>query len=190
MKKKGLAFGLMAVLAAAVLVLAGCGGPKAEDVIREGVTTEFDKIKNLDDSLIDEMTSEMDDEEASAFSELGIDMKDYLKSYFAGFDYEVGEIEVDEDAGTGAVQMKASCKSLERIVADFADQFQAKLSEVDPTNVTEDDLLKMGGQLFMDITDTAEMRDVEFTLSVEKDSDGNWGFADGAEDEIYEMLLG
>lgn len=190
MKKKGLAFGLIAVLAAAVLVLAGCGGPKAEDVIREGVTAEFDKIKNLDDSLIDEMTSEMDDEEASAFSELGIDMKDYLKSYFAGFDYEVGEIEVDEDAGAGTVQMKASCKSLERIVADFADQFQAKLSEVDPTNVTEDDLLKMGGQLFMDITDNAEMRDVEFTLSVEKDSDGNWGFADGAEDEIYEMLLG
>ena len=101
MKKKGFAFGLMAVLAAAVLVLAGCGGPKAEDVIREGVT-----------------------------------------------------------------------------------------AEVDPTNVTEDDLLKMGGQLFMDITDNAEMRDVEFTLSVEKDSDGNWGFADGAEDEIYEMLLG
>ena len=140
MKKKGFAFGLMAVLAAAVLVLAGCGGPKAEDVIREGVTAEFDKIKNLDDSLIDEMTSEMDSEEASAFSELGIDMKDYLKSYFAGFDYEVGEIDVDEDAGTGTVQMKASCKSLERIVADFADQFQAKLSEVDPTNVTEDDL--------------------------------------------------
>ncbi len=78
MKKKGFAFGLMAVLAAAVLVLAGCGGPKAEDVIREGVTAEFDKIKNLDDSLIDEMTSEMDSEEASAFSELGIDMKDYL----------------------------------------------------------------------------------------------------------------
>ncbi len=190
MKKKDLAFVLMAVLAAVVLVLVGCGGPKAEDVIREGVTAEFDKIKNLDDSLIDEMTSEMDSEEASAFSELGIDMKDYLKSYFAGFDYEVGEIEVDEDAGTGTVQMKASCKSLERIVADFADQFQAKLSEVDPTNVTEDDLLKMGGQLFMDITDNAEMRDVEFTLSVEKDSDGNWGFADGAEDEIYEMLLG
>ena len=30
----------------------------------------------------------------------------------------------------------------------------------------------------------------EFTLSVEKDADGNWGFADGAENEIYEMLLG
>lgn len=190
MKKRGFVFGMMAVLAAAVLVLAGCGGPKAEDVIREGVTAEFDKIKNLDDSLIDEMTSEMDDEEASAFTELGIDMKDYLKSYFAGFDYEIGEIEVDEKAGTGTVQMKASCKSLERIVTDFADQFQAKLSEVDPTNVTEDDLFKMGGQLFMDITDNAEMRDVEFTLSVEKDSDGNWGFADGVEDEIYEMLLG
>ena len=106
MKKKGFVFGLMAVLAAAVLVLAGCGGPKAEDVIREGVTAEFDKIKNLDDSLIDEMTSEMDSEEASAFTELGIDMKDYLKNYFAGFDYEVGEIEVDEDAGTGTVQMR------------------------------------------------------------------------------------
>ena len=30
MKKRGFVFGMMAVLAAAVLVLAGCGGPKAE----------------------------------------------------------------------------------------------------------------------------------------------------------------
>ena len=48
-------------------------------------------------------------------------MKDYLKSYFAGFDYEVGEIGVDVGAGTGSGAGGGGLQvGWSEVVADFA----------------------------------------------------------------------
>jgi len=95
MKKKLLLAPLMAVLVACVVVLSGCGGPSIEELITEDLTTQFDEVKNGGDDFLSGLEEASGDE----FEQLGIDPKEYAKTYLEGFDYEIGDVTVDEDKG-------------------------------------------------------------------------------------------
>lgn len=87
MKKKLLLAPLMAVLVACVVVLSGCGGPSVEELITEDLTTQFDEVKNGGDDFLSGLEEASGDE----FEQLGIDPKEYAKTYLEGFDYKIGE---------------------------------------------------------------------------------------------------
>ena len=86
MKKKLLLAPLMAVLVACVVVLSGCGGPSVEELITEDLTTQFDEVKNGGDDFLSGLEEASGDE----FEQLGIDPKEYAKTYLEGFDYKIG----------------------------------------------------------------------------------------------------
>ena len=98
MKKKLLLAPLMAALVACVVLLSGCGGPSVEELITNDLTSQFDEIKNGGDDFLAGLEEASGDE----FEQLGIDPKEYAKSYLEGFDYKIGDVTVDEDKDHGA----------------------------------------------------------------------------------------
>ena len=147
MKKKLLLAPLMAVLVACVVVLSGCGGPSIEELITEDLTTQFDEVKNGGDDFLSGLEEASGDE----FEQLGIDPKEYAKTYLEGFDYEIGDVTVDEDKGVATAEVSITCKSMNKIVEDFSTQYQEKVAALD-TVPSDDELYKMAGQVMVDVT--------------------------------------
>lgn len=79
-EKKLLLAPLMAVLVACVVLLSGCGGPSVEELITKDLTTQFDEVKNGGDDFLSGLEEASGDE----FEQLGIDPKEYAKSYLEG----------------------------------------------------------------------------------------------------------
>ena len=147
MKKKLLLAPLMAVLVACVVVLSGCGGPSVEELITEDLTTQFDEVKNGGDDFLSGLEEASGDE----FEQLGIDPKEYAKTYLEGFDYKIGDVTVDEDKGVATAEVSITCKSMNKIVEDFSTQYQEKVAALD-TVPSDDELYKMAGQVLVDVT--------------------------------------
>ena len=172
MKKKLLLAPLMAVLVACVVVLSGCGGPSIEELITEDLTTQFDEVKNGGDE----------------FEQLGIDSKEYAKSYLEGFDYKIGDVTVDEDKGVATAEVSITCKSMNKIVEDFSTQYQEKVAALD-TVPSDDELYKMAGQVMVDVTKAAKTKDTKVTFKYSCNDDGEWSADDSVNSEMMDAML-
>lgn len=184
MKKKLLLAPLMAVLVACVVVLSGCGGPSVEELITEDLTTQFDEVKSGGDDFLAGLEEASGDE----FEQLGIDPKEYAKSYLEGFDYKIGDVTVDEDKGTATADVTITCKSMNKIVGDFATQYQEKIAALD-TMPSEDDLYKMAGQVMVDVTKAAKTKDTKVTFKYTANDDGEWSADDSATTEMMNAMM-
>ena len=184
MKKKLLLAPLMAALVACVVLLSGCGGPSVEELITNDLTSQFDEIKNGGDDFLSGLEEASGDE----FEQLGIDPKEYAKSYLEGFDYKIGDVTVDEDKGTATAEVTITCKSMNKIVEDFATQYQEKIAALD-TAPSEDDLYKMAGQVMVDVTKAAKTKDTKVTFKYSANEDNEWSADDSATTEMMNAMM-
>lgn len=184
MKKKLLLAPLMAALVACVVLLSGCGGPSVEELITNDLTSQFDEIKNGGDDFLSGLEETSGDE----FEQLGIDPKEYAKSYLEGFDYKIGDVTVDEDKGTATAEVTITCKSMNKIVEDFATQYQEKIAALD-TMPSEDDLYKMAGQVMVDVTKAAKTKDTKVTFKYSANKDNEWSADDSATTEMMNAMM-
>lgn len=184
MKKKLLLAPLMAALVACVVVLSGCGGPSVEELITNDLTSQFDEIKNGGDDFLSGLEEASGDE----FEQLGIDPKEYAKSYLEGFDYKIGDVTVDEDKGTATAEVTITCKSMNKIVEDFATQYQEKIAALD-TMPSEDELYKMAGQVMVDVTKAAKTKDTKVTFKYSANEDNEWSADDSATTEMMNAMM-
>lgn len=184
MKKKLLLAPLMAALVACVVLLSGCGGPSVEELITNDLTSQFDEIKNGGDDFLSGLEEASGDE----FEQLGIDPKEYAKSYLEGFDYKIGDVTVDEDKGTATAEVTITCKSMNKIVEDFATQYQEKIAALD-TMPSEDDLYKMAGQAMVDVTKAAKTKDTKVTFKYSANEDNEWSADDSATTEMMNAMM-
>ncbi len=184
MKKKLLLAPLMAALVACVVLLSGCGGPSVEELITNDLTSQFDEIKNGGDDFLSGLEEASGDE----FEQLGIDPKEYAKSYLEGFDYKIGDVTVDEDKGTATAEVTITCKSMNKIVEDFATQYQEKIAALD-TMPSEDDLYKMAGQVMVDVTKAAKTKDTKVTFKYSANKDNEWSADDSATTEMMNAMM-
>ena len=184
MKKKLLLAPLMAALVACVVLLSGCGGPSVEELITNDLTSQFDEIKNGGDDFLSGLEEASGDE----FEQLGIDPKEYAKSYLEGFDYKIGDVTVDEDKGTATAEVTITCKSMNKIVEDFATQYQEKIAALD-TLPSEDDLYKMAGQVMVDVTKAAKTKDTKVTFKYSANKDNEWSADDSATTEMMNAMM-
>lgn len=185
MKKKLLLAPLMAVLVACVVVLSGCGGPSVEELITEDLTTQFDEVKNGGDDFLSGLEEASGDE----FEQLGIDPKEYAKTYLEGFDYKIGDIVVDEDKGTATAEVTVSCKSMAQIQGDFATKYQEKVAALDGSP-SEDELYKLAGQVMLDVTKAAKPKDTKVTFKYSANDDNEWSGDDSNISEMMSALQG
>lgn len=184
MKKKLLLAPLMAALVACVVLLSGCGGPSVEELITNDLTSQFDEIKNGGDDFLSGLEEASGDE----FEQLGIDPKEYAKSYLEGFDYKIGDVTVDDDKGTATAEVTITCKSMNKIVEDFATQYQEKIAALD-TMPSEDDLYKMAGQVMVDVTKAAKTKDTKVTFKYSANEDNEWSADDSATTEMMNAMM-
>lgn len=184
MKKKLLLAPLMAVLVACVVVLSGCGGPSIEELITEDLTTQFDEVKNGGDEFLSGLEEASGDE----FEQLGIDPKEYAKTYLEGFDYEIGDVTVDEDKGVATAEVSITCKSMNKIVEDFSTQYQEKVAALD-TVPSDDELYKMAGQVMVDVTKATEPRKTTVIFKYTCNDDGEWSADDSVNSEMMDAML-
>lgn len=184
MKKKLLLAPLMAALVACVVLLSGCGGPSVEELITNDLTSQFDEIKNGGDDFLSGLEEASGDE----FEQLGIDPKEYAKSYLEGFDYKIGDVTVDEDKGTATAEVTITCKSMNKIVEDFATQYQEKIAALDMMP-SEDDLYKMAGQVMVDVTKAAKTKDTKVTFKYSANEDNEWSADDSATTEMMNAMM-
>ena len=185
MKKKLLLAPLMAVLVACVVLLSGCGGPSVEELITDDLTSQFDEIKNGGDEFL----SGLEEASGDDFEQLGIDSKEFAKSYLEGFGYKIGDVTVDEDKGTATAEVTITCKSMNKIVEDFATQYQEKVAALDE-QPSEDDLYKMAGQVMLDVTKAAKPKDTKVTLKYSANEDNEWSADDSATTEMMNAMMG
>lgn len=184
MKKKLLLAPLMAALVACVVLLSGCGGPSVEELITNDLTSQFDEIKNGGDDFLSGLEEASGDE----FEQLGIDPKEYAKSYLEGFDYKIGDVTVDEDKGTATAEVTITCKSMNKIVEDFATQYQEKIAALDELP-SEDDLYKMAGRVMVDVTKAAKPKDTKVTFKYSCNDDNEWSADDSATTEMMNAMM-
>ncbi len=184
MKKKLLLAPLMAALVACVVLLSGCGGPSVEELITDDLTSQFDEVKNGGDDFLAGLEEASGDE----FEQLGIDPKEYAKSYLEGFDYKIGDVTVDEDKGTATAEVTITCKSMNQIVEDFATQYQEKVAALD-SMPSDDELYKMAGQVMVDVTKAAKTKDTTVTFKYTANDDGEWSADDSATNEMMNAMM-
>ena len=95
---------------------------------------------------------------------------------------------VDEDKGTATAEVTITCKSMNKIVEDFATQYQEKVAALD-TMPSEDDLYKMAGQVMVDVTKSAKPKDSKVTFKYSADDDNVWSADDSAVTEMMSAMM-
>ena len=176
---------LAVAIAACLAVLPGCS-KSAEDTIRESLTRQLDVFK-ADDKK--DLLKDLVKPAKSALDQLGVDADEFGVAYLKGFDYELGGITVDEDAGTAKLVVTVSIKSMNDILNSFTTSYQewATAQDSAPSN---DELMKKGGELLMDEVEAAKPKKVDVTLAYKKGDDGTWVASDGLADEVAKVLVG
>ena len=189
MKKKLTTLALILIAALSMFALCACNnGPSSEEVIREGLSEEFDMIVNKKGDDWDEMVSDIEDE--ADLATFGIDADELVNALFDGFDYEITSVDVDEDNGTAVAHVTLTSKSM-KDVYDALNQASEDFMS-DPSSyagLSEDEIYKKAGELLMEAIRGVETREFDVDLECERDEDGNWTESDSVEDEITNALL-
>ena len=185
-----LVYSLCAMLALVTgLALAGCsGGPSAEEQIRQDITSNFDRLKNLDDTTMEELSESMD---TSSLEPYGIDGAQLIRSMVDGFDYTINDVTVDEGAGTAVATVSVTSKSMLELYNQLGDIFEELLSGSDALELlTDADALnERVGELVMEAVDAIEPSEKELELAYSKADDG-WKMDDSAGDEFAKIFVG
>lgn len=179
MRKKFAPAAVAAALLALAIALAGCSsGPSDEDVIRQGVSEELAAIKAVDDEFI----SSVEEDAGEDLKTLGIDARDFMSAYLDGFDYSVGDVKVDGDSAT--VHLSITCRSM----GEATEALTGALA--DAKDLTDTDALyELAGKTLLESLSATQPKTVECDVQCQKDSDGNWSYADGVSEQMTELFL-
>lgn len=182
--KKGIiALLTVAMLAFGGVALVGCG-PSDEEVVRQGVTDELNRLKQLDAELVDELAANAGAEDLAAF---GIDAKEFVSTYLSGFDYRIDSVTVDGDMATATVTL--TCKSF----SAYNDALEAAAAEMandeSLADMSEEELNQKLGQTIMDAiagVPSAETAPIDLTFELK---DNVWSPTSDAERALSEALF-
>lgn len=194
-KKRGrgpiIAIAAVAVIAVigivAAFVVPSLMGPSSEEIIREGVASQFEALKDPNSEGYHEMVEEF--EKSANPDQFGITGEEFFGSMFDGFDYDITAVEVDEANDEAVCYVTMTCKSF----ADIMPRLEQRAAELatDPSIYTmdTDDLYDLLGDELIQAVDETDPRDVDLELEFERDDEGVWSEADSLEDELTSALL-
>lgn len=122
--------------------LSGCATESAEDMITAAISGELDAYKNMEDSVMTDIASKVEEQ---GLQTLGIEGQDFATAILDGFDYSIDNVEVNGDTAVATITIVSKSYSgfeaeVQNIVqdmlsnsADFAgkstEEVQAALGE-------------------------------------------------------------
>ena len=181
---KVLTCSITAVLALSVgLVLGACSGPSPEVVIREDLTANLDRVKELDDATVEGLVSSMG---TIGLETYGIEASDVVRSLLDGFDYTIDDITVDDEGTSAVASVSVTCKS----ASDFTERINQAATDLatelmnDPSGLEllsdEEALNARIGEVVMETLDEVELQQTSIEIDYSKTDDG-WTASDASE---------
>ena len=181
---KVLTCSITAVLALSVgLVLGACSGPSPEEAIREDLTANLDRVKELDDATVEELVGSMG---TLGLETYGIEASDVVRSLLDGFDYTIDDITVDDEGTSAVASVSVTCKS----ASDFTERINQAATDLatelmnDPSGLEllsdEDALNARIGEVIMETLDGVEPRQTSVEIGYSKTDDG-WEASDASD---------
>lgn len=181
---KVLTCSITAVLALSVgLVLGACSGPSPEEAIREDLTANLDRVKELDDATVEELVGSMG---TIGLETYGIEASDVVRSLLDGFDYTIDDITVDDEGTSAVASVSVTCKS----ASDFTERINQAATDLatelmnDPSGLEllsdEEALNARIGEVVMETLDEVELQQTSIEIDYSKTDDG-WTASDVSE---------
>ncbi|MCL1797505.1 MAG: hypothetical protein FWG24_04255 [Eggerthellaceae bacterium] len=136
--------GVLAIAMALSMALTSCSS-LAEEVIRQAITEEFDSIKNFEGAAVDDMVTEFS--KGSDLALMGIDDREFVQAWLAGFDYSIEDVTVEGDIAT--VKATLVRKSLNDANKAFQADFVAVAEAEAAAGATQDELMLTAGEMLM-----------------------------------------
>ncbi len=181
---KVLTCSITAVLALSVgLVLGACSSPSPEEAIREDLTANLDRVKELDDATVEELVSSMG---SLGLETYGIEASDVVRSLLDGFDYTIDDITVDDEGTSAVASVSVTCKS----ASDFTERINQAATDLatelmnDPSGLEllsdEEALNARIGEVVMETLDEVELQQTSIEIDYSKTDDG-WTASDASE---------
>ena len=133
MKKRILLAPVVAIACMLTLVLGGCGGASAEDLIRENLESYMGEVDVADEAFVEGLESSAGED----LDQLGITADEFAAAYLDGFGYEIGDITVDGDTATA--ELTITIKSYTDIMTTFQNDFYDWAYSVDPNTLSSQD---------------------------------------------------
>ena len=171
------------------LVLSGCSKePSAEELIRQDISDTLDRVKDLDDATAEELKESMD---TTSLEPYGIDAEELIRSMVDGFDYTIGTVTVDEDAGAATAELTVTSKSMAELYGSIGDMISELLSGPDMLELitNEDALNQRTGELIMEAVAAIEPSEKQIELEYAKGDDG-WELDGGSGAELAQIFVG
>lgn len=182
-KKLAASFLAAALLAMGAAALVGCG-PNDEEVIREGVSAELDKLKNLDGETLDLLASEAGADDLATY---GIDAKEFVSSYLAGFDYRIESVNVDGDNATASVVL--TCKSFSQYTDSIGEAVTTLAADESVQSMSTDEQnMKFGEAIMSSLNALSAVETGPIDLTFTRDGN-SWNTTQEAEQAITNALF-
>lgn len=175
---------------ACALALGGCGlfGPSPEQIVRDGLASDFDMLLDGESQARQTMVSNL--ESTGALSGLGVDTQGFLNELFEGMEYEVASVEVDDEAKTATATIELTCKSLTDVATRAQELLNQRAADAGETAISPEETLAWMGECLMQAAREDAPESVELELDCSSDDEGTWSADDSVAAAVAGALLG
>lgn len=154
--KTVLVAGLAVVLLAAGAVSLVACGPSAEEVVRQGVSDELERLKTHDPALVEELAA---DSAAAGLEAYGIDAQEFVTAYLDGFDYRIDKVVVNGDTATATVTL--TCKKFDAFNDALTTASIALAEDEEIASLSTDEINQKIGQTVLEALASVEATESE-----------------------------
>ena len=175
---------------ACALALGGCGlfGPSPEQIVRDGLASDFDMLLDEESQARQTMVSNL--ESTGALSGLGVDTQGFLNALFEGMEYEVASVEVDDEAKTATATIELTCKSLTDVATRAQELLNQRAADAGEAAISPEETLAWMGECLMQAAQEDAPESVELELDCSSDDEGTWSADDSVAAAVAGALLG
>lgn len=175
---------------ACALALGGCGlfGPSPEQIVRDGLVSDFDMLLDKESQARQTMVSNL--ESTGALSGLGVDTQGFLDTLLEGMEYEIASVEVDDEAKTATATVELTCKSLTDVATRAQELLNQRAADAGETAISPEETLAWMGECLMQAAQEDAPESVELELDCSSDDEGTWSADDSVAAAVAGALLG
>ena len=175
---------------ACALALGGCGlfGPSPEQIVRDGLASDFDMLLDEESQARQTMVSNL--ESTGALSGLGVDTQGFLNALLEGMEYEIASVEVDDEAKTATATVELTCKSLTDVATRAQELLNQRAADAGETAISPEETLAWMGECLMQAAQEDAPESVELELDCSSDDEGTWSADDSVASAVAGALLG
>ncbi|MBM6785957.1 hypothetical protein H6A33_07070 [Collinsella tanakaei] len=175
---------------ACALALGGCGlfGPSPEQIVRDGLASDFDMLLDEESQARQTMVSNL--ESTGALSGLGVDTQGFLDALLEGMEYEIASVEVDDEAKTATATVELTCKSLTDVATRAQELLNQRAADAGETAISPEETLAWMGECLMQAAQEDAPESVELELDCSSDDEGTWSADDSVAAAVAGALLG